>query len=119
MKTSNCFDASDIDRIVLHRPLAEIDIEITRAKVMVAVEETPHVLRYWQDYLEIHEEARDIAEWCMMYDVPTVQPRPISKDYRMPEMVEALKEMGGEVTHIRNQLKEMRAKKKPHTYKYT
>ena len=62
-KTRVCFDATDIDRIVLTTPQAEILQEIRLATIVLSGELPEGMGFYWQDRLEAHRLALAISEW--------------------------------------------------------
>lgn len=94
------FDADDIDRIIRTKPLASIDREVKKAQVMLKGD-LPIALRtYWTDYLKAHEQARDIAWWCVENNIGTVEVTPNwSRDkepkviHRFMEVLETVKEI--------------------------
>lgn len=66
------FDADDIDRIVRNQTLSEIDREVQQAAITSCdTQLAPPIKAYWLDRLQAFEQARDVAEFCFVNNIPT------------------------------------------------
>ncbi len=66
-------DTEDIDLLVRHKPLADLDILVKGDKQILSGMSTDDKLRpYWEHRLETHRIACDIVEWQVANDIPTV-----------------------------------------------
>ncbi len=71
-------DTEDIDLLVRHCPLAELDASIKADKQVLSETNDNPTREYWQHRLNTHELARDISVWCWNNNIPTIdltQPR--------------------------------------------
>ncbi len=66
-------DTEDIDLLVRFKPLAELDRLVKADEAMLSEMSPDDKLRaWWQERLDTHRIARDIAEWQVDNGIPTV-----------------------------------------------
>ena len=105
------FDADDVDRIVRHQTLTEIDREIRQAAITVRDKSlAPEIKYYWQDRRKAFEMAKDVAEFCFLNDIPTnenadtTRRRAMVREKRLQEIMRVSMELQQQVQGLNNAL---------------
>ncbi len=111
MNPERCiFDAADVDRLVRTMSLADIDREIDFTK-RIGQDKSPEIRFYWTDRGKALELARDVAEYCVLNDIPTnenqrIDRRSISlfQEQRLLALIRSFKETQDDVKGLNKAL---------------
>ena len=102
----------EVGLLVRNYTLAELDKLWGHSVKMVdkSVDE-PLALDYWQDIELSLREARELAEYCFMENIPTVQIHPIATvDYRMEDTIKTMIELEKRIKGINKYLSTLSGK---------
>lgn len=92
----------DADRIIRNRSLADIDSDIKTYELIASENNN----QYYQEMLRTLRFARDLAEFCLMNNIPTNEKtgRIPPVDYRIIQMMNSLKDIDGKATYTLKEL---------------
>jgi len=113
-------DVDIIDVIVRIRSLAEIDRELKSYQILRKEVSDKFDINFCDEMIKTLESARDLAEYCVMNDIPTNNWKPTENkiDYRITQILEIQRDIEGKVNYLLKREKEINQQKKRATYKY-
>ncbi len=109
-------DTEDVDLLVRYKSLCELDQLVKQDELILTEEKTP----YWEHRVQTHRIARDIAEWMVLNDIPTVDLPRVERDRTQGlYALEKCRELEGRVEGLENYLKRKNdaSKRKNYTIK--
>ena len=99
MDSKVIYASNDVDAIVKHMRLCEIEEQIKQMKTMLKAEKNENFKWYWQQRLDAFQLARDISSGDETYYIGTFDPR-------VPNIMKRLMETDGKATYAINKLNE-------------